>query len=350
VRRRNKRQHRGRTKGFVKTFLRWVFPQHETRPVSRDLVVENASKQKMIASLYSSGLAIVSAGGLVIVVLNLLYRVGGNTNLALAIILALPVSALAVIVLLSLANIILIGTGNAFATLYGQREASPKVRRMAGAGLYLTILISLIALPWFFFVVLLLSTYIYWRSEHTSQPRTISVLDWVQSSSVPEDIELRRLWSEGRWALHRRGLPLSNSPRVPTTLPDPFRNRKIAAICADILERLEQIRQSKPQTSIRKVLSVFGVSLSIYASQLFTTPMNFAPLESVKFSSGAQEEGYVLATASGFLFVDSQLDGGRYLVSSDIQSREICEPLRWNRPLLRIISHQATGTGVDCYK
>lgn len=328
----------------VRRIYRVLFPPKLKDLTARDLFEENKAKAAIARHIYAGGIGIVPAAGTLVLVINVLYRVKGDVNLSLAILLSLPLSSLAIIMLVSLINLFLIGTGNALATLYGQKGLSPQFRHWIGVGLWVVISSSAFALSWSFFLVLLISVYVYWRSERAEHAAaSVPIAQWLSSDVPPTDTVLRRLWLEGRWNLKRKGL--LDSGAVPRVLPRPFLYRSEIDVEQDVVKRLNLIKSAQPRTSFGRIASVFGVSLGIYAAQLFTTPLAFAPMVLLNYS-GDSRVGYLIGSTERPLFIDREVQSGEYLDPARIESERVCSPTNFSKSIFRV--WQSEKKHVDC--
>ncbi len=328
----------------VKKVYRNLFPPKLNDQTARDLFEESKAKAAIARHIYAGAIGIVPAAGTLVLVINVLYRVKGDVNLSLAILLSLPLSSLAIIMLVSLINLFLIGTGNALATMYGQKGLSPQVRHWVGVGLWIVVSSSAFALSWSFFAILLVSVYIYWRSERAEQPAvSVTTRQWLCGDVAPTDTVLRALWLEGRWILKRKGI--LDVGVIPRALPRPFLHRSESDVERDVLKRQSVIKSAQPRTSFGRIASVFAVSLGIYAAQLFTTPLAFAPLVLMEYS-GASKVGYLVGSTERPLFIDREVRYGEYLDPAKIESEKICSPASFSKSVFRV--WQSEKNRVDC--
>lgn len=237
---------------------RVLFPREVRIPDSRDLVEEYRSRAAVLKGLYAGGLALLPVGGAVLFVTNLLYRVRGNGSLALAIILALPVSALAMILVLNLLSFSIFGAAVGLASVRGDLGLPDNVRSWAKRGLVFTVLLAFTLLPWPFFVLLVFAVYFFWRIEQLKKPVQITLSAWLISPDVPLDTRLRSLWNEGRWRRVKQGLEIEENPLFPRYLPRPYRSRAMVEIDKDIRDRFAAIAQARPVTYLSKIAATFA--------------------------------------------------------------------------------------------
>ncbi|MDA3805413.1 hypothetical protein PED38_11450 [Clavibacter sp. CT19] len=208
-------------------------------------------------------------------------------------------------------------------------------------------LVSLFTLPWLIATIALVSFYAYYRLESRRTPVGLPTTAWLKDGAVPDDVELRALWSEGRSVMRENGEPIDAS-LAPVARPKATPSRQLSEIHEDISERTKAIEDSSPRGDFHRVAQVLFASTVIYAAQLYATPVNFAPLERIASSTVSIDVGYVIESSNSYLIVDSTLTRGVHVGVDTRMTRSICTTSQFGESVVQLLDRRTEEEGVDC--
>ncbi|WP_378144686.1 hypothetical protein ACFJGV_14470 [Cnuibacter sp. UC19_7] len=323
---------------------------------ARDLAAEAQTRASVRSTFVKHALTRLPLVGVLVITINLFVQVRGDVGLAVAVAQNLTFGGLLVVVLLNLAVFIMLGVTVAAMPLVFDRDYDIWTRVIGAAVILLLCAVLFHTASWLLLVGLavvfvVIGVIVLLGRRRPPVPLTSDSLTAVLTPPVPpRDAVLRSLWAEGRALL--RGYAPPGPERTATEdaldpLPAP---RPLAEIAQQWNERVDAIREPAAKSVTRLAFAGIVGFIALFGLNIVTEPIRFAPLELVTLKGKDPQVGFILLQSGNGVFVPDPAGAAQFVFSSDVVSRELCEPVRtWYSVSPVDALWPVPANGVDCH-
>ncbi|TPV51052.1 hypothetical protein FJ661_09780 [Pseudarthrobacter phenanthrenivorans] len=294
--------------------FRFLVPDRSRSGGRPDLVLQTAQVVEHEKRAVSAVVPAIPAIAIIYVAVNVLVQVGGNRNLALAIVTNLPLGSLAMVVFLNAAGMVLMGMAIAGPAVVLDQTQTSFVRQFFALATLASAIIYAFAFSALLAVFVLVMAYVAWRLRVPPEPLSLTFRDWVKSNTAPDDAGLYEIWKKARTIYEEQG----SDEAV-------FSSLKVVSLKREARERRRAIQSAATPDFRNAIYRSGAVLMSSYGLMLLTSPVQLGPLEIVQFKTGTSVTGYVLiANEDRGVVYDAKAKTVRPIVASEITGRLIC--------------------------
>jgi hypothetical protein len=291
-------------------------------PPATDLVLEAQDADRFRATVLPAGIAAIPLIGIIVFAAKLDIQLGGNVNIALAVVNRLAVSTLAIVLLLTILPTVMLGLLIGSTRIVRNRSYSESIRRANQWLLRVSFVVILLSQSWVWSILAILALVgEIFLSSIQGKTTTLTSEQWA-NGGAPGDSMLRDYWTLLRKALERDGVALA--PQSGESQID-VGTLSSDEIVKSVISRNRDIQVAQRKTPQMAVLSIITTIVATFGLNIVISTVNLVPLEQFSIKGNQAQVGYIFTADTGpDLVLDEAYRNAQYINSSLISHQRIC--------------------------